>query len=143
MNPKSLAKTLSGQRPTEHAVLTGYKRKMNVPFGGYAYLNIVPRPDSRVMGILIPMTEQEFELFSSREEGYTKTDITQQLSGRIDGTAYAFIAPDIECSLSVPRSYILTCTAGMTSLEREQWVSETELKDIFDDTDKPVYEFVA
>jgi len=143
MNPRSVAKTLSGERVTQRATLRGYRRKMNAPFDGYAYLNIVPDTASSVSGVLIPMTEAELELFSSREEGYEKVDVTEMLSSRTEGEALAFIAPDIECRFKVPRSYLMTCMSGVPETERAQWLAETIMNDIEEDADNPIYEFAA
>ncbi len=143
MNPKSLAHTLPGARDVRRAILKGYQRKMNAPFDGYAYLNIVPLAASSVQGVLIAMTRSEIDLFSSREEGYAITDVTDFLTEPVDGRAYAFIAPDIECVLKVPRSYLSTCTAGMSEAERERWIKETLMGEIEEDLEKPLYEFAS
>lgn len=143
MNPRSLEKTLPGDRATRHANLRGYRRKASIPFGGYAYLNLVEDNDHEVSGLLIPINEAEFSLFSSREEGYDRVDVTDKLKEKLDGKAYAFIAPDSNSNLKVPRSYIETCTVGMTSVEKEAWIRETIMKGIEEDLDNPVYEFHA
>lgn len=143
MNPASLRKTLPDERIIQRAAIKGFKRKMNAPFDGYAYLNIVPDPTSTVAGVLIPMSEKEFKLFSSREEGYVKTDVTANINGKFDAPIFAFIAPDIECALKVPRSYIQTCTAGMSVAEREQWIADTLMTAVEEDSENPVYEFAA
>ncbi|MBI5645090.1 gamma-glutamylcyclotransferase [Candidatus Kaiserbacteria bacterium] len=143
MNPNSLAKTLVGKRTTIPAILSGYRRKMSVPFGGYAYLNIIPEPGSDVRGVLIPVDEHEFSQFTAREEGYRKTDVTRSLRESIDGAAYAFIAPDSDTDLRVPRSYIETCTFGMAPKEKQEWIENTILSEIEEDLDNPVYEFHA
>lgn len=143
MNPRSLARTLPGDRATRCATLKGYRRRMNLPYNGYAYLNIVPEDGSSVQGVLIPVNEMEFELFTSREEGYERVDVTRQLEERPEGTAFAFIAPNAECGLKVPRSYIRTCTSEMTPEECEQWIAETVMGEIEEDLDNPVYDFAA
>src|SRR5690349_20312317 len=125
MNPQSLAKALPGLRTTVRATLKWYQRKMNAPFGHYAYLNIVPNPSCDVAGVLIPLEKSEFEFFSSREEGYVKTDVTDAVSEPVQGRVFAFIAPDVGCNLKVPRSYLRTCTTGMSRDEREKWLAET------------------
>ncbi|HVU75567.1 MAG TPA: gamma-glutamylcyclotransferase family protein [Candidatus Paceibacterota bacterium] len=143
MNPRSLAKTLPGERDVRRAIVHGYRRKMSVPFDGYAYLNLIQDANCAVGGILIPVSEAEFELFSSREEGYDRVDVTRALERALDGVAYAFIAPDSDSELKVPRSYIETCTAGMTDEEKKQWVEDTIMGEIEEDLDDPVYEFHA
>lgn len=143
MNPKSLAKTLPGQRDIKKATLRGFQRKMSVPFSGYAYLNLIPKSDHAVSGILVPVTGPEFDLFSSREEGYGRIDITKYLDQIPEGEVYAFIAPDSECCLKVPRSYIETCTAGMSQLDKDVWIKDTLMGEILEDLDNPVYEFHA
>lgn len=143
MNPRSLAKTLPGERAVLRASVQGFRRKMSVPFGGYAYLNLVPEAGRVVEGILIPVTEAEFELFSSREEGYDRVDVTPALKDPIDGVAYAFIAPDSDASLKVPRSYIETCTVGMTPEQKALWINETIMGEVEEDLENPVYEFHA
>jgi len=141
MNPRSLARTLPGARATKNMTLTGYRRKMNVAVAGNAYLNIVSDSSSTVTGVLIPLSLKEFSLFSSREEGYAQTTVTEHLSEPIEGTVFAFIAPDVACDLKVPLSYILTCTAGMTAAQRRTWLDETILGEIEDDVALPVYPF--
>ncbi len=116
---------------------------MNAPFDGYAYLNIVPDESASVEGVLIAITREELDLFTSREEGYTITDVSNQMKAPIDGVVCAFIAPDVPCTLRVPRSYILTCTAGMTDTKRARWLSETEFLEVLEDSDNPVYEFTG
>lgn len=143
MNPKSLAKTLPGDRNVKAATLKGYRRKMNVPFDGYAYLNLIPDETHSVSGVLIPVTAAEFDLFSKREESYNRIDVTGRLDVLLDGNAYAFIAPDMETDLTVPRSYIETCTVAMPSSEKEQWIKDTLMNGVYEDLDNPVYEFYA
>lgn len=142
MNPRSLAKTLPGERITRRAVLKGYQRKMNFTYEGYAYLNIVPNPDASVSGVLIELTLEELALFSSREEGYVATAVGKYIDGAL-GDVVAFIAPDIECSFKVPRSYLNTCTAGMTVSDRETWLKETVMGEIEEDAEAPLYIFAS
>lgn len=143
MNPRSVAKTLPGERVTRRATLRGYRRKMNAPFDGYAYLNIVPGPNTNVNGVLISLSEKELALLSPREEGYTLTDVTEHIDPAVDGMVVAFIAPDIECSLKVPRSYLMTCMSSIPELEREKWLAETVMWGVEEDGHDPIYEFAA
>jgi gamma-glutamylcyclotransferase (GGCT)/AIG2-like uncharacterized protein YtfP len=143
MNPLSLAKTLPGERTVCDTELRGYRRKMNAPFDGYAYLNIVPDKNSTVSGKLIAMSEAEMGLFSSREEGYLRTDVSENIDGAPHGRVFVFIAPDIECAMRVPQSYLDTCTYGMSDAEKQRWIDETEMSDIEEDRDNPIYDFAA
>ena len=140
MNPKSLQKTLPGDREVIRARVSGFQRKMNAPVNGYAYLNLIEREGSSVEGVLIPISETELDIISEREIGYVRTDITALLNVKIEGRALAFVAPDTVCTLKVPRSYIMTCTMGMTEDERSRWISETLIEGtIEEDLEKPVY----
>lgn len=143
MNPRSRAKSLPGEHATRSITLKGYRRKMNAPFDGYAYLNIIPSDTHTVEGVLIPVSEHELLLLTEREKGYEKTEVSAQLSEPVDGDVYAFTMPDSECTLKVPRSYIMTCTSGMSENGRQQWLSETILYGIQEDLTAPVYENVA
>lgn len=127
------------------ATLKGFERKTNVPFDGYAYLNIVPNPEKSIEGMLIRISEEEVSMFDIREEGYARVDVTVQLQEPCDGRAIAFIAPDIDYpNLQVPRSYLNTCLVGVPADRRDAWVTETNIPyGIFEDSEKPVYEFVA
>lgn len=116
---------------------------MNIVFDGYAYLNIVPDNRSTVSGVLIGVTKEEFAYFVGRERGYTPTDVSKQLIEPIHEVAIAFIAPNIKCNLSVPRSYINTCTSGMSEKQRATWIAETIMTEIFEDAVAPVYENFA
>lgn len=143
MNPRSRAKTLPGDHPTKTATLTGYRRKTNIVFDGYAYLNIVPDEKSKVAGTLIAVTKDELVHFVERERGYSPVDVRARLVEPTDRPVIAFIAPDIACDLPVPRSYLNTCTSGMNEDERATWIAETAMNGIFEDADAPVYENVA
>ncbi len=143
MNPRSLAKTLTGERLTRAATLQGYRRKANVVFDGYAYMNIVADQGSSVTGILIPLEESELAAFAKREAEYAVVDITASLQEATDARVVAFIAPDVPCTHKIPRSYLLTCTAGMDTRSREEWIRDTEYFEIHEDEDRPVYEFAA
>lgn len=142
MNPKSVARTIPGEREMVRTRLKGYQRRMNVPYGQYLYLNIAPREDIDVVGTVIPVTPEELEMLKVRESGYDCVDVTDLLEDEFDGIVYSFIAPDIPVAeLKVPRSYILTCLDGIPAHEREQWLAETILEnEIEEDVSSPVYE---
>jgi hypothetical protein len=143
MNPKSLAHTIPGEKVAMRTHLKGYQRRLNVRYGDYLYLNLAPRQHMGVSGVLIPVTPEELEALKKREYMYECVDVTTQITDTVDGIVYAFIAPDISIpELKVPRSYILTCLAGVEEAERGSWLSETILEnEIEEDVSAPVYEF--
>ena len=126
MNPASLARTLPRDHTFHPATLTGYKRRMNVPYGGHLYLNVVPREGSVVDGFLIPIEEHELEPLKRRESGYACIDITARLEEQIDGIAYTFIAPDVGYpDLKIKKSYIDRCLGGLHPERHQRWLEET------------------
>jgi|SRR6185312_2596183 len=145
MNPKSLALTVPGEKAMMRTRLKGYQRRLNAASGGHLYMNIAPRSSMGVSGVLIPVTPEEFESIKKREVAYECIDVTEQITDRVDGQVYAFIAPDIQVpDLTVPRSYLLTCLEGVAQSERDQWLSETILEnEIEEDLLSPVYDNVV
>ena len=140
-NPKSVAKTLPGKREVRTAVLNGYQRKINAPVNGYLYLNIVPKNDMRVPGVLIAITSEELETLKHREPGYACLDITDRIDRMVDGKALTFIAPNVAYpNMKIPRSYLRTCLLGASKEEAEQWLQETTIEnEIEEDLANPVY----
>lgn len=141
MNPKSLQKTLSGERATSWATLLGYQRKVNVPVNGYLYLNIIPRVGKKVEGKVIAITKTELERLRKRELGYDCVDVTDQMQEPTGGTVYAFIAPDISYpNMKIPRSYLITCLLGRSEAEKQLWLKESVIEnEIIEDMSAPVY----
>jgi cation transport regulator ChaC len=134
MNPMSLARTLPREHTFHPAVLPGYKRRMNLRYKEHVFLNIVPREDSKVDGLLIPITHDELELLKRREEGYDCVDITALLEDTVDGIAYTFIAPDVAyCDLTIKRSYILRCLGGVAPERRGEWLADTIIENEIDE----------
>ena len=127
LNPKSLKKTLSGNRVTEQASLLGFQRKINAPVSGYLYLNIVPRSGKKVQGMLISVNAQELEVLKLREPG--------------KGGVYTFRAPDKAYpDHKKPRSYLTTCLDGKSASEKKLWLEETLFEnEIEEDLTNPVY----
>ena len=145
MNPKSLELTIPGEREMLSSSLPGYRRRMNKSYENHLYLNIVPREDSYVEGVLVPVTESELELLKVREIGYECVDVTANIVEPVDGAVYAFIAPDaIYPELKIPRSYIDTCLSAVPEDKREKWLLETIIEnEIEEDLRDPKYDNVA
>lgn len=143
MNPRSLAKSLPGERVLRKTLLRGYRRKANIEFDDYAYMNLVEEASAIVLGYLIPVDEAELLAFAEREEGYALTDVSARIADDTTDRIVAFIAPDKPCEKPVPRSYLMTCTSGMTETERATWIAETEILAIEEDLASPIYEFVS
>ena len=136
MNPMSLARTLPREHTFHPAVLPGYKRRMNHRYKDHLFLNIVPRDDSCVDGLLIPVNENELETLKIREQGYACVDITTQLQNAIDGVAYTFIAPDVSypSEFTIKRSYIDRCLGGVAPERHDEWVRETVIENTIDES---------
>ena len=145
MNPKSVLKTLPGERTTHHATLIGFQRKINAPVNGYLYLNLVPRAGKKVDGVLISITIEELEYLKKREPGYECVDVSSSVEKKIDGTVYTFIAPHISHpKLRVPRSYLKTCLSIIPDVQKTRWLDETIIEnEIAEDLNAPVYANVA
>lgn len=145
LNPQSRKKTLSGNREIRRAVLCGYQRKMNALVNGYLYLNIVPKKTKSILGKIIAVTRAELEMLKLREPGYACVNVTEKVRGDVCGIVYAFIAPDVFYpNLTIPGSYIATCLAGMSEVEKKKWWAETVIEnEILNDLECPVYENVA
>lgn len=141
LNPKSLKKTLPGNRATQRAVLIGYQRKINAPVSGYLYLNIVPRLGKKVQGMLISVKARELEALKLRESGYTCVDVTDRIEIPVKGVVYTFIASDKAYpGLKVPRSYLVTCLSGKSESDKKLWLEETLIEnEIEEDLTNPVY----
>ena len=138
MNPESLARTLPREHSFSPAFLPGYKRRMNHRFGEHLYLNIVPREDSEVDGLVFPIREHELEVLKSRESGYQCIDISSLLREPLDRPAVTFIAPDLEHpDLTIKRSYILRCLGGVNPQRHDEWLAATLIENpIYDDTNE-------
>lgn len=145
MNPKSLALTLPGERKTIPARLNGYKRRINVPYGDYLYLNIVPRADSFVDGVLFELDETELQLLLPRESASRCADVSAEFESYVPGPVYAFIAPDIEYpGLKIAQSYIHTCLSALPKDIRDAWLADTIIEnEVVDDLGAPIYESAA
>jgi len=142
MNPKSLARTIPGEKVLLRATLSGYQRRFNVQCGDYLYLNIVPRAKKDVTGVVIPVNDTELEALKRREYMYACVDISSRLSEALPGPVYAFIAPDVHIpSLKIPRTYIDTCLAGVPEEERRTWLADSIIENGFEeDSSHSVYQ---
>lgn len=145
MNNTSLALTLPGPRTIQSATLKGYQRSVNVPYGDYLYMNIVPNKDMSVEGVLIEISDEEFGPLKEREAGYDAVDVSESIESKVEGAVIAFIAPDTEYpKLKIPQSYLATCMRDLPESKKHQWLKETILKnEIVDDLRAPVYENAA
>ena len=134
MNPMSLARTLPREHTFHPATLPGYKRRMNLRYKDHLFLNIVPREDSAVDGLLIPVNENELETLKIREQGYDCVDVTELLKHMVMGTAYAFIAPDVSYpDLTIKRSYIERCLGGVAPERHALWLADTIIENAIDE----------
>lgn len=140
MNPKSLEKTLPGERAVLSGTLMGYQRKINAPVNGYLYMNLVPNPKMTVRGVVVQVTSLELAQLKLREPGYECVEITKSMEKKPNGAVLTFIAPDKSYpKLKVPRSYLLTCLMGVKE-EKEKWLQETMIQnEIEEDVQNPVY----
>lgn len=128
MNKQSLHKTLPGKTMTCWTTLKGYKRIFNKPGkSGHRYLNIKEEPNSSIKGVLIKVTESEFEELEKREHGYIATDVTAQIDVELprDAVVYAFIAPPFS-GFTISRAYLDTVLAALPEEDRKQWIQETD-----------------
>lgn len=141
MNPKSLKRTLPKASITFRATLRNYQRKFNIPVDGYLYLNIVPQKGKTVEGVCIQVSEEELAMLRVRERGYACVDVTKNMTGKMDGRVYAFIAPDDSFpKLKILQSYIDTCLAGVPEEKKSAWLADTIVEnDIEDDRERPKY----
>jgi gamma-glutamylcyclotransferase (GGCT)/AIG2-like uncharacterized protein YtfP len=141
MNKDSLARTVPGPRAITRATLKGYQRKMNAPVGEFLYMNIVPNTDTEIDGVLIEVTEEEFELLKEREIGYEAVNIAAQLHNFALEEAIAFIAQDLTFpEHRISRSYLATCMRDLPDSVCDQWLRETIIEnEIIDDLHDPQY----
>lgn len=142
MNPKSLQRSGIRVVKTQKARLRGFSRKINAPFDGYLYLNLVRQSGSVVEGVLLDVEDRELEKLTQRELGYELVDVSESLiQERSNIRVYAFIAPDIDYpGFKVPRSYIVTCLAAVSEAERDRWLAETIITNVIEeDLNDPVY----
>ena len=111
-------------------ILKGFKRIFNKPGkSGHRYLNIKKDPNSSIKGVLIKVTEDEFEELEKREYGYTACDVTAQIDMELprDAVVYAFISPPFS-GFTISRAYLDTVLAALPEEERGQWIQETDFE---------------
>lgn len=141
MNPNSLRKTSPGQRIVKNTILLGYQRIINAPVNGYLYLNLRENTGFETKGILISLNQKDFRKIKKREIGYKCVDITKKLAAKINGKAFAFIAPNKKYpKMKIPRSYLITCLSVLPKKEQKIWLKETIIEnEIEEDVNNPVY----
>ena len=141
MNPKSLQKTLPGKSIAQSASIIGYRRIFNMPVSGYLYLNIKPKANAKVDGVLINISDEELAKLKKREKGYSCIDITNAILEDMQEPAYTFIAPDQKYpDMKILQSYINTCLSGVAKNQRTNWLKETIIENpIENDIDNPKY----
>lgn len=126
MNPESLARTLPRPKEMSRVSVQGYVRKFNKKGARYLYLNIVPKEETIVSGVIIPVTKAELALLKRREIGYDCVDVTNDIVEKIDGTVYAFLAPDKHYpDMKISRRYIETCLGGLDPSEHDEWLKSS------------------
>ena len=140
-NPKSLQKTLPGKKPEGWAYLNGFQPKFNTPAPGYLFLNIIPKIDRVIKGMLIPVSEEEFMNLKKREVGYEAVDVTKNIKPASGGRVFTFIAPDETYpQMKILKSYINVCLEPLPPEEHEKWLQETVIEnEIEDDSASPKY----
>ena len=140
-NPKSLGKTLPGKKSKEWAYLTGFQRKFNASAQGYLFLNIIPKIDHVIKGVLIPVSEEEFNSLKKREVGYEAVDVTKNIKPAASGRVFTFIAADkIYPQMKILKSYINVCLEPLPPEEHKKWLQETIIEnEIEDDSKNPKY----
>ncbi|MDP3880985.1 MAG: gamma-glutamylcyclotransferase family protein [bacterium] len=146
INLKSREQTLKTSKVVSKAKLEGYQRKMNAPYkDGYLYLNIVPRSDSVVDGVVIKISDKDLPFLELREKGSAKVDVSKQLAPKPNFPVYAYLQEDKKFpKMKILQSYINTCTNGLSEKEKTQWLKTTIIgNDVIDDTGNPIYEFPA
>ena len=142
MNPASLKKTLPvRKRLIRNAVLRGYKRKLNALVDGCLYLNIVPDEKAKIEGKLIQVSFAELKKIKLREIGYSCREVTSKIENSSAAPVFTFVAPDVSYPrLKIPRSYLITCLAGVVASKRKKWLTDTLIQnEIMEDLEKPVY----
>src|SRR3989338_7551799 len=95
-NKESLQKTLPGSHIEKSAVLKRYQRKVNAPFEGYLYMNIVSNRDMATRGIVISVNEEEMVMLKMREVGYECIEVGSLIDPPMDGPVFCFVMPDID-----------------------------------------------
>src|SRR3989344_5267317 len=145
MNPKSRARTLPGPKPIPKATLRGYQRKFDLPVDGHLYLNIVPRTQKEVEGVLIPVSEEELALLQKRERGYDCVNVTKFMSIKPDGMILAFIAPERNFpGLTILQTYIDTCLGGIPADQHQALIKDSIIEnEIENDRESQKYANVA
>lgn len=148
INPQSRKKTLQNSKLiADDIILNGYSRKMNAPYRdeGYLYLNIVPKDNSKVEGVVIEVDDSEIEKLKKREEGYNLIEITNKLSRNLKNKVFTFVQPDkYYPEMKVLQSYINTCIKNISKENQKEWLEETIIEnEILNDTINPFYEFKA
>lgn len=141
LNQTSLQKTLPGEREVIKAEVYGYQRKCNAPVNGYLYMNLVPNEEKSVLGVLVEVSDKELQAMGPREPGYDPVDVTKIIAISVEYPVISFIAPDRKYpGLSVPQSYLATCTRDMSESEQKLWIKETIMDNpIINDLSDPVY----
>ena len=141
-NPKSLQKTLPGKKPAGWVRLGGFQRKFNAPAQEkYLFLNIVPKNNHAIKGVLIQVSKEELENLKRREVGYEAVDITEKIKEPINGRVFTFIAPDKNYpKRKILQSYIDVCLTPLPKKEHEKWLEETIIEnEIENDSASPKY----
>lgn len=144
LNPRSRAKTFAAEDVIEDAVLNGYQRKINAPYNGYLYLNVIPNEQFSVAGVLVKVPLKDFDALKKREIGYECVNVTDRVDAQCEEEVFAFMAPDVPYpGFLIPQTYVDTCLAGVPEAQRESWLLETIIENpVENDRLQPKYEFV-
>ena len=140
-NKRSLQKTLPNKKIAGWAYLVGFRRKFNAPAQDYLFLNIVPKTDRIIKGVLIPVSKEELNNLKKREVGYEAVDVTKNIKYAASGRVFTFIAPDkIYPERKILQSYINVCLEPLPKKEHKKWLEETIIEnEIEDDSADPKY----
>jgi gamma-glutamylcyclotransferase (GGCT)/AIG2-like uncharacterized protein YtfP len=132
MNSSSLERLLDRKATLKPLTVIGYARIFNVPFFGYAYLNLTKQPGLVLEGAYFEIDDPELEKFAEREAG---SDLIEVVPG-----IFAFIWTESlieECP--VLQTYIDFVSNSATQLGlniQKGWIKP---KIIIDDRQIPKY----
>ena len=132
MSRSSLESVVQRPSPFSKIIIPGWKRIFNAPFDGYAFLNLQPKPDSKIEAVYFDLDPTELQLFAVREAGAELVEVTPGF--------YAFIWPEDYCrELPALQSYIDICSDAARDLDVDFTAGLDWPQTVIDDTKNPEY----
>lgn len=106
--------------------LTGYQRILNACCGEYLVMNIQPKKDSSITGVVVQVADGDFPALKERECGYVLIEVTEIISIAVGAPVYTFMMREPKCEgVPISYAYLETCLRDVPVEQHFQWLQET------------------